>query len=115
MTPSNAVSLGNTSFWNRFLNFDEFITGGLLKIVYIIGVALVLLVTVGGGGFTALGLIALNSNSLGAAMGALFFFILSLVGGGLGLLLWRVYCELIMVIFKINENLQALRDENKLR
>jgi|GEM_PF-1776234 hypothetical protein len=117
MTPSTASPLVDASFLTRFLNFDEFITSRLLKIVYVIGAGLILLITVGGGGLTALGslFVALSTASLGGVVVALFFFVLSLVGGALGVLLWRVYCELIMVIFKINENLQTLREQNALR
>lgn len=105
-------SIKTTSFLQRFLNFDEFITSRLLKIIYLVGAVLIILGTIGVGGLTALASLfaALSSFSFGGILVAIFFFILSLVSGALGLLILRVYCELIMVIFKINENLQLIRD-----
>lgn len=102
-------------FLKRFLNFDEFITIRLLKIIYLVGAILILLGTVGVGGLTALGglFVAISSFSFGGILTALFFFILSLISGVFGLLILRVYCELIMVIFKINDNLQTIREHNK--
>lgn len=103
------------SFWKRLLNFDEFITHHLIKVIYLIGMILILLITVGSGGLTALGslFVALSSFSFGAILAALFFLIISIVSGALGILLLRVYCELFMVVFKINENLQAIRNRNE--
>lgn len=96
----------------RFLNFDEFITGSLLKAIYLIGVVLILLAAIWLGGLTALAGLALafNQDSFGGVIASLFLLALSLGIGVFGVILWRVYCERVMVIFKINENLQALRD-----
>lgn len=116
MTTINDYSIKDNSSLTRLFNFDEFITSRLIKIIYIVGTVLILLITVGAGGLTAVGsfLVALSSFSFGGILAALFFLILSLIGGALGILILRVYCELIMVIFKINENLQVLRDRNGL-
>lgn len=115
MTPSPDYKSGAASFLNRLFNFDEFITSRLIKIIYAVGTVLILLATIGFGGLTALGSLfyALSHFSFGAVLTALFFFIISLVSGALGVLVLRVYCELIMVIFKINDNLQVIRERNE--
>lgn len=112
MTPLNQNTVPLNKLWTRLFNFDHFITSGLIKIIFIVGTVLILLVAVGGGGLTALGSLAmgLSNFSFTAILAGLFFLILSLIGAALGILILRVYCELIMVIFKINENVQALRD-----
>ncbi len=121
LTPENQNANAKTSFLKRFFNFDEFITARLVKIVYIIGLVLIPLVTIGGGLVVAVGgLFALISMmqylTFATAVTQLFFLLLQLVFAVLacvlGILLLRLYCEFIMVIFKINENLQALRDRN---
>ena len=109
MTPDNQNS---APLLTRLFNFDHFITTGLIKIIFIVGMVLILLGAIGGGGITALTSIALGlkTDSFTTILAGIFFLILSVIGGALGILLLRVYCELIMVIFKINENLQVLRD-----
>lgn len=93
-------------------NFDHFITTGLIKIIFIVGTVLILLGGVGGGGLTALSSLAVgvSTRSFTAMLAGIFILILSLIGAALGILVLRVYCELIMVIFKINDNVQILRD-----
>ena len=113
MISINEFSIRDSSFWKRFLNFDQFITGNVLKIIYLVGLGLILLATIGGG-LMYLGtlLIAVANFSLGGILMAFFLFIVNLIIGALLILILRVYCELIMVIFKINENLQTIRDRN---
>lgn len=109
----NEFPIKDASFWKRFLNFDQFITGIVLKIIYLVGVVLILLATIVGG-FMYLGtlFVSLANFSLGGILTALFLFVLNLIVGALMILILRVYCEFIMVIFKINENLQAIRERN---
>lgn len=121
MTPAIQNSTAKTSFLKGFLNFDEFITARLVKIVYVVGLVLIPLVTIGGGLVVALGgLYAIFgmmqyltfANVVTQLFAILIQLIVSIVACVLGILLLRLYCEFIMVIFKINENLQALRNRN---
>ncbi len=121
MTPASQTPIAKTSLLKRLLNFDEFITARLVRIVYIIGLVLIPLVTIGGGLVVAVGgLAALFSmmqyltfaSVVTQLLLLLLQLIISIVACVLGVLLLRLYCEFIMVIFKINENLQALRDRN---
>jgi len=121
MTPAIQDATTKTSFLKGFFNFDEFITARVVKIIYIVGLVLIPLVTIGGGLVVALG----GLFAMFAMMQYLTFatvvtqllliivqLIVSVVACVLGILLLRLYCEFIMVIFRINENLQALRDRN---
>jgi hypothetical protein len=121
MTPAIQDATTKTSFLKGFLNFDEFITARVVKIIYIVGLVLIPLVTIGGGLVVALGGLAamfamMQYLTFASAVTQLFFIIVQLivavVACVLGILLLRLYCEFIMVIFKINENLQALRNGN---
>src|SRR5215475_11478261 len=100
------------SILGRIVNFDEFLTTRILKVVYLAGAALIALGAVAMGGLTSLlGLFtALSNDSAEGALASLFFLGLSIGGGLIGLLLWRVFCEIVIVVFKINENLQAVKD-----
>lgn len=54
-------SAANTSFLSGLFTFDKFITARLVKILYKISVALILLVTIGGG---ALGILVLRLTEI---------------------------------------------------
>ena len=121
MTPGIQNANAKTSFVKRFFSFDEFITVRLVKVVYVIGLVLIPLITIGGGLVVALGglfaLISMMQYLTFAGVATQLFLLLlqlviSVIACVLGILLLRLYCEFIMVIFKINENLQDLRDRN---
>ena len=121
MTPAIQSPTAKVSFLRGFFNFDEFITTRVVKIIYVVGLVLIPLVTIGGGLVVALGGLAamfamMQYLTFAGAVTQIFFIIVqliaSLVACVLGILLLRLYCEFIMVIFKINENLQALRNRN---
>ena len=114
-----------TSFLKGLFGFDNFIADRLVKIIYAVGAALILLVTIGGGLLLALtGLYKTyhfyysfpEYSSFSGVISSLFFIVLqaltAIVACVLGILLLRLYCELILAIFKINENLQVLRNRN---
>lgn len=109
-----------TSFLRSFFSFDEFITARIVKVFYTIGLLLILLAAVSGIGSTALAFLYAH-NYLDAIMrfpfiGELVYFILQIAGfiavGALSILLLRLFCEFILVIFRINDNLQILRSDN---
>ena len=88
------------------LNFDKMITPVLIKILFYIGVAASIIggIIVFFGGLIS----AFQQNSFGAASGGL-------IGGPLvvilGILLARVYAELLIVVFQIHESLVAIKDK----
>ena len=71
----------------RFLNFDEMVTPTIVAILYWIGIVVIVI----------------------AVFSTLFVgfwkFIASLIGGAIGLILWRVYCELILIAVRIHAQL----------
>lgn len=121
MTSATQDPTARTSFLKGFFNFDEFITARVVKIIYVVGLVLIPLVTIGGGLVVALGglfaMVGMMKYLTFATVVTQSFLIIvqliaSLIACVLGILLLRLYCEFIMVIFKINENLQALRSGN---
>jgi hypothetical protein len=80
-----------------FTSFDTMITPKLMVIVYWIGLVLIALSALSGF------LPALFGGSFGWAL-------LTLVGGALGILLWRVSCELMIVVFKIHDRLGTINE-----
>jgi hypothetical protein len=80
----------------EFLYFDTMITPKLITLVY--WIALVVL---------ALGCVSVLLAGEGGIVVRVFTVV---VGAPLGALMIRVYCELLMVLFKINDNIQKLAD-----
>ena len=92
--------------FRSLLNFDKMITPVIIKILFYIGIALSVI-----GGIIALfgGIIsAFQQNSLGPAIGGLFGGPLEIV---MGILLARVYAELLIVVFEIHQNLVAIKNK----
>jgi len=80
----------------ELLYFDSMITPKLITLVYWIALALL-----------ALGAVFVLFAGEGNFIVRLISLLISLP---LGALLIRVYCELLMVLFKINDNIQKLAD-----
>lgn len=95
-----------------FLNFEMQLAPTLIKIAYWIGLAVIALATLGGIlGASILGsYFSTEMDSFGTAghgfsiLGAL----IALIGGAISALSWRVLCELVIVVFSINERLGKL-------
>jgi hypothetical protein len=93
--------------FNDFLNFNKFVAPTLIRVVYWIGIAFIILGTLGaiaGGGMMA--------SAMGGEGGGfnLFGALLALIGGACGLIVWRVVCEVWIVMFSINDRLGVLAD-----
>jgi len=90
-----------------FFNFDKFIAPMLIKIVYwlgIVGIILGALVSMAGG-------LQMMSYSPATALGGI---LIAVIGAAVGLLVWRVVCELWIVIFSINDRLGVLVERGKM-
>ena len=87
-----------------FLSFDKMITPVIIKILFYIGIAAALIggVVVFFGGIIT----AIQQTNFAAALGGI-------IGGPLvaflGVLMARVYAELLIVVFQIHENLVAIK------
>jgi hypothetical protein len=79
------------------LSFEKFITPTIIKLVYIVGIVLIVI----GGLVGFFG--AFAASGFGAAL-------VTLIGALAGLLAWRVYCELVMVFFGLYDRAGEIRD-----
>jgi hypothetical protein len=82
--------------------FDKFVAPVLIKVIYWIGIVLIVLSTLAGlTGVSLFDRYVSTGFNFGHALLVLIF-------GALFLLVWRVLCELWIVIFSINEKLSIL-------
>lgn len=90
--------------WQDFSRFDKMIAPTIIRWVFLIGLALIIL----GGLISFLGLI-ITSITQNEAVPLLIGLFLVPIGTALTLLTWRIYCEIIIVIFSINESLTDIK------
>ena len=84
--------LDKSNFFAPWIGFNEMLTPRIIEIVY------------------GIGLVARVLASIALMFG-------EEVGGGIvllfgGSIVWRIWCELLIVVFKINENIQRIADRN---
>lgn len=89
--------------FSKYINFDEMITPVIIKIIFWIGVIACVIF----GLITAFSGIAVMFSPFGGFEGFMMFIggLLTIVLGVLGV---RVYCELLIIFFKMQENLASL-------
>lgn len=115
MTPTyeNAIPAGRTapakqSLIGSLFSFDRFITPTIIKIIYIIGLVIIPLAMIGS--VAAMFLFALFKGA-GAAFILPAF--IQLIGGIIvsliAVLMLRIYCECVSVLFQVKEDLQILK------
>ena len=93
------------------MGFEKFVAPTLIKIVYWIGiVGIVLMTLVGLVGGSMMGAYGGYGGGGFSIVGAIF----ALIGGAVGLLFWRVICEVWIVIFSINDRLGILVERGKM-
>jgi hypothetical protein len=83
-------------------NWDRFITPSIIRIFYWLAVGLITLAGLSGV-FSALGLMAINFFAGLAALCA------SLLAVLVGIMAARIATEFVLIVFRINENLDAIR------
>jgi hypothetical protein len=83
---------------NEYLTFDKFITPVIIQILFWLGLA----------GIVIFSLLAIaNGGSQGALSGLLMLLI--------GPIIWRVYMEIILIMFKIHGELYLIRKQGEAR
>jgi hypothetical protein len=96
--------------WKDFLSFKTMITLKIIQIVYAVVAAIItiggLMTMFSGGGSRGYGGYGPTSFIPGGFMGGLLIIIF-------GNVLWRVWCELIIVFFRINKSLNNIDDKTK--
>lgn len=93
---------------NMFLQWDQFLFPKIVRILYFVGLAVIAVVSV----VVAFGAL-LGGFAANAALAGLLGFVAILIGGAIGLVLWRVYIELLMVLFSIHDRLTEIRDQGR--
>lgn len=81
----------SNSILNNLLSFDKMISEQIIKIVYYIGL---LLITIG---FIASFFKSFSAGVLGFVPAVL----MAIIGAALSILLWRVFCECIIILFRV--------------
>lgn len=91
-----------------FLNFDKMVTPMIIQILFWIGVALSALTGII---YVILGLVTMFSGEIGGGFVGFLMFIGGFIGFAIGVLFSRIYCELLIVIFKILNKLTSIDDK----
>jgi hypothetical protein len=107
MTTSPLGSRRPRSFLSDILTFERLLTGPIVHLIYWCGLALILLIGFGAVG-AAIGLV-LRSPSLESLLPAIAAVAAGLLVMTALALLWRSICEFYLAVFRIAEDLNALR------
>jgi hypothetical protein len=102
-TEPRTTQSGVQKFIGQLLNFDELIGGSLLRVLYYLGLAGIVLWSL----VALVGALAMARYSAEAFLVGLLTAVAILV---FGTVFWRFTCELWMVIFKIHDRLGEIRD-----
>lgn len=80
-------------------DFEKFVAPQLIKFVYWIGLVLIGLSVVG--------------TLFSGGQGFFIRLIMAVIGGVAGVLIWRVVCEVWIVMFSINDRLGEIAEKNR--
>ncbi len=104
MSASSPPSSGRSFFALFDFSFREFVTPRIIRVLYVLALIIIALYAIGG-------LIAVVASLAdGAVLRALFFLLLIPVGLLLAMAYVRVLLEIMVVVFRIGENIQVLAD-----
>ena len=107
MPPANKTKRGSNSLFWDLLTFDRLVTGPVIHYIYWAGLGVVVLFGFGVVG-AAVGL-ALKEPGVASLLLAFPVMVAGLLVAGALVLLWRAFCEFYVAIFRISEDLRALR------
>ncbi|HEX6860564.1 MAG TPA: DUF4282 domain-containing protein [Caulobacteraceae bacterium] len=105
---ANARGTGEALLWD-LLTFERLMTGPVVHLIYWAGLGVLALAafsTVGAG----IG-VALREGSILGKLLAIPVMVAGLLVCGAGVLLWRSFCEFYVAIFRISDDLRAMREE----
>jgi len=89
---------------NEYLTFDKFITPVIIQIIFWLGLAVIVILAL-------LGIAASANSPFGGGLGVL----ISLLYLLLGPIFWRIWCEWMLVMFRILEELRKIRLQGETR
>jgi ABC-type transport system involved in cytochrome c biogenesis permease component len=104
---SDAKGQGEALLWD-LLTFERLMTGPVVHLIYWAGLGVLALVA-----FSALGAsigVALREASIFGKLLALPVLVAGLIFCAAGVLLWRSFCEFYVAIFRISDDLRAMRE-----
>jgi hypothetical protein len=98
--PSAYAEITGKGFWAKFfdLSFSEFVTPSVIRVLFILFLVLIGLSVIGG---------VINGFLWSPALGV-FALIGGLIGGFVSLILARVFLEIVIVFFHIDENTREI-------
>ncbi len=104
--PKTKPSVSRTFIWDM-LTFDRLMTGPITHLIYWAGMAIIAIIGFGvvGG---SVGLVIRDMSLVGAAL-AVPVFVMGLLLTAALALIWRGMCEFYLAVFRIAEDLRALR------
>lgn len=94
--------------WQDLFQWDRFITPTIIKIFYWLAIVLAVLYGLSGV-FSGLAAMAINP------FGGFVIVLASLAGVLAGIIFARVAAEFVLIVFRINEHLGAIRDQGEHR
>jgi len=95
-----------------FLTFRKMVSPTLIRIVYAAGVVVLVLTLLFGLGSSVIGMLAVLIDQGLDGIGAILQMVVWMIGMVIGFLLynllWRIFCEGMILMFRMNESLQAI-------
>lgn len=95
-----------------FLTFRKMVSPTLIRIVYAAGVVVLVLTLLFGLGSSVIGMLAVLIDQGLDGIGAIALMVVWMIGMVIGFLLynllWRIFCEGMILMFRMNESLQAI-------
>jgi hypothetical protein len=104
-----AMKSKSSLMWD-LLTFDRLVTGPVIHLIYWAGLGVISLVAFSSVG-AAVG-VALRETSILGKLLALPVAVAGLLVAGALVLLWRAFCEFYVAIFRISDDLRALRQQS---
>jgi hypothetical protein len=96
----------------EFFTFRKMVSPTLIRVVYAAGVILMVLTLLFGLGSSVIGMLAVlidqGLDGIGAVALMVFWMIGMVIGFLLYNLLWRIFCEGMILMFRMNESLQLI-------
>ena len=94
--------------YRELFRWDQFITPRIIKTLFTLIVGLVALSALSGI-FSGLAMMAISP------FGGFIVILMTLLGAVVAIVMARVICEFVLIIFRINEHLGAIRDQGGMR
>jgi hypothetical protein len=109
MRPPAKAGVTNGFIWD-LLTFNRLLTGPVIHLIYWAGLGVIVLI-----GFSIAGAgvgLAIREGDIMGVLLAFPVFIMAILAMGVLTLLWRAFCEFYVAIFRISDDLRALRQSN---